>query len=151
MDDEYIKNPQKWNAKGIARFMYILGPASSLFDIITFVVLFTVFKYNSPAVGSYFQTGWFIMGLLSQTLIVHLIRTAKVPFIESRASMPLLVSTVLICVVGFILPYTFIGSALQMSPVSLWYLPCVITMLLLYALAVQIIKKFYIAKYHEWI
>jgi len=151
MDDEYIKIPQKWNAKGIARFTFFLGPVSSLFDIITFLLLFFAFKYNSYVTESYFQTGWFIMGLLSQTLIVHLIRTAKVPFIESRASLPLLSSTILVCIVGITLPYTYIGEVLQMAPVNSWYLLCVIIMLLTYALTVQLIKKFYMAKYREWI
>jgi Mg2+-importing ATPase len=151
MDEEYIKEPRMWNPKGIARFMYRLGPVSSLFDILTFVILYFVFKYNSPELAHYFQTGWFIMGLLSQTLIVHLIRTVKVPFVESRASLPLLVSTLLVCVVGLILPYTFIGSAVEMAEVSIWFLPCVFGIMLLYATAVQIIKVSYVRQFNEWI
>jgi Mg2+-importing ATPase len=150
MDEDYIKQPQKWNAKGIARFMFSLGPVSSLFDIVTFVVLFFVFKYNAPELAPYFQTGWFMLGLLSQTLIVHLIRTRKVPFFESRASFPLLASTLLVSVAGIALPYTYVGEAVSMVAVSVWYLPCVFVMLLLYAVTVQFIKVFYVKKFGEW-
>ncbi|MDR0999583.1 MAG: magnesium-translocating P-type ATPase [Clostridiales bacterium] len=151
MDEDYIKQPQKWNAKGIARFMFGLGPVSSLFDIFAFVVLFFVFKYNTTELAPYFQTGWFIMGLLSQTLIVHLIRTRKVPFFESRASFPLLASTLLVSIAGIALPYTYVGEAVSMAPVSVWYLPCVFAMLSLYAVTVQFIKVFYVRKFGEWI
>jgi Mg2+-importing ATPase len=152
MDPEYIKKPQKWNAKGIARFMYHMGPVSSLFDIAAFLILFFLFRYNGIDFNeSYLQTGWFIEGLLSQTLIVHLIRSAKVPFIESRASLPLLLSTLLVSLAGLAIPYTVVGEALQMAPISLWYLPCVFGLLLLYALAVQAIKGYYIRRFHEWI
>jgi Mg2+-importing ATPase len=152
MDEEYLRKPQKWNAKGIARFMYHLGPVSSLFDILAFLTLYFVFRYNGTDFSqSYFQTGWFIMGLLSQTLIVHLIRSAKVPFIESRAALPLLVSTIGVSLAGLAIPYTIIGDALDMAPISGLYIPCVLGLLMLYAIAVQMIKVYYIRRYNEWI
>ena len=151
MDEEYLKKPQKWNAGGIARFMYRLGPVSSLFDILTFVVLYAVFRYNSQETASYFQTGWFMVGLLTQTLIVHLIRTAKIPFIESRAALPLLLSTLVVSAVGLILPYTVIGSALEMAPIDPLFLPWVFGILLLYAVVVQLIKIYYVKRFGEWI
>ena len=151
VDEDYIRQPRKWNAKSIARFMYGMGPVSSLFDILTFVALYFFFGYNAPARASYFQTGWFIVGLLSQTLIVHLIRTKKVPFFESRASFPLLASTLAVSVAGVALPYTFIGEAVDMTPVNVWFLPCAVGIMALYAVTVQIVKAVYVKKYNEWI
>jgi len=151
MDEEYIKKPQKWDAKGIARFMYCMGPVSSLFDILTFLILFFVFRFNSQETAIHFQTGWFIVGLLTQTLIVHLIRTVKIPFIESRAAKPLLLSTLIVSAIGLILPYTFVGTALNMSAITLSYLPWVAGILLAYAVLVQIIKSRYVKRLGDWI
>lgn len=151
MDEEYIRKPQRWNAKGIARFMYYLGPVSSLFDIVTFLILYFIFKFNNPDMAVYFQTGWFIVGLLTQTLIVHLIRTAKIPFIESRAALPLILSTFVIAVIGLLLPYTIVGTALGMAPITVMYLPWVFGIMFIYGIVVQIIKMFYIKRFGEWI
>jgi len=151
MDEEYIKKPQKWDAGGIAKFMYCMGPVSSLFDIITFLILYYIFRFNTMETAVHFQTGWFIVGLLTQTLIVHLIRTLKIPFIESRAAKPLLLSTLTVSAIGLILPYTFIGAALDMSAITVMYLPWVAGILLAYAVLVQIIKKHYIKHLGEWI
>ncbi len=90
MDAEYLEKPKKWDASGIARFMFFIGPISSIFDYATFALLFFFFKANSPAHQSFFQSGWFIEGLLSQTLIVHMIRTTKIPFIQSWATVPVI-------------------------------------------------------------
>ncbi|MDR3238571.1 MAG: magnesium-translocating P-type ATPase [Clostridiales bacterium] len=151
MDNEYLRQPQKWNAKGIAKFMYFIGPISSLFDIATFIILFFVFQYNSDETAHFFQTGWFIVGLLTQTLIVHLIRTTKIPFVESRASLPLLLSTVVVSIVGIVLPYTFIGDSLEMAHMPLVYLPWVLGILLAYVLTMQAAKAIYMKKFGEWI
>lgn len=151
MDDEYLKAPQKWDTKSIKRFMYWFGPLSSLFDIISFLVLFFAFKANSIATQATFQTGWFMVGLLTQTLIVHLIRTAKVPFIESRASKALLISTLLISLIGIIIPYTPLGTALDMVSMPLIFIPVLLGIILLYAIMVQVLKKIYIKKYGQWL
>ena len=86
MDAEYLRKPRKWDASDLSRFMIYIGPISSLFDIATYLVMWYVFKCDSPASQTLFQSGWFIEGLLSQTLIVHMIRTRKIPFFQSRAS-----------------------------------------------------------------
>ena len=151
MDDEYLKKPQKWDAKGIERFMYYFGPLSSLFDILTFGVLFFIFKADSMATQSTFQTGWFMLGLVTQTLIVHLIRTAKIPFVESNATKPVILSTVIVSIMGIIIPYTFLGDALGMTAMPGWFLPFLAGIILMYAVAVQMLKKFYIRKYNSWI
>ena len=82
MDEDYLETPKKWEPEGIRRFMIYMGPTSSIFDYVLFAVMFFVFKANSPEHQHLFQTGWFVLGLVSQTLIVHMIRTKKIPFIQ---------------------------------------------------------------------
>ena len=88
MDPEFLRKPRRWDASDLKRFMIYIGPISSIFDIVTYLVMWHVFGCNSPEHQSLFQSGWFIEGLLSQTLIVHMIRTRKIPFIQSRATWP---------------------------------------------------------------
>ncbi len=117
MDPEFLRLPRKWDTTGIARFMVWIGPISSVFDITTFLLLWFVFHANGPAGEPVFQSGWFIESLLSQTLIVHMIRTEKIPFIQSRAAVPVLLLTSLIMAVATLLAY---GVLTQL--VKTWYL-----------------------------
>jgi Mg2+-importing ATPase len=151
MDDGYIKKPQKWSAKGVERFMFWFGPVSSLFDILTFAVLYWIFKANSIASQTVFQTGWFMMGLLTQTLIVHLIRTEKIPFVQSRAARPLLLSTLAVCLAGILIPYTPLGAWLGMTAMPLLFIPWLTGIIAAYGVTVQVLKKIYIRRYGEWI
>jgi Mg2+-importing ATPase len=104
VDDELLGQPQRWQPGDIGRFMVFFGPISSVFDITTFAMMWFVFGAQTPAQQTLFQSGWFIVGLLTQTLIVHMIRTAKLPFIQSRAAMPLMVMTGIIMAIGIFLP-----------------------------------------------
>src|SRR5258708_36672557 len=106
MDADYIEKPRKWEAGGIALFMIFIRPISSLFDYIPFFVMFRFFKANSPEHQSLFQSGWFIEGLLSQTLIVHMIRTRKIPFIQSWATAPVLALTTAIMAIGIFIAFS---------------------------------------------
>jgi len=106
MDPEFLKKPRKWDASDLSRFMIYIGPISSIFDIATYLVMWYVFSCNSPEHQTLFQTGWFVEGLLSQTLIVHMIRTRKIPFIQSRATWPVMGLTFLIMAVGILIPFT---------------------------------------------
>lgn len=151
MDEEYLKMPRKWNADDIGRFMIFIGPISSIFDIITFIVMFTVFKANVESMQGLFQAGWFIEGLLSQTLIVHMIRTKKVPFLQSRASYPVLLLTMTIMVIGVAIPFTTLGTYLGFQMLPLSYFPWLIGILLCYCILTQVVKKLYIKKYGEWL
>ncbi|WRS26555.1 magnesium-translocating P-type ATPase [Oscillospiraceae bacterium MB08-C2-2] len=151
MDPQYILHPRKWDARDIQRFMYCLGPVSSLMDILTFVVLYFVFGFNTPEKAVFFQTGWFMMGLLSQTLVVHQIRTAGLPFTQSRASAALTVSTFAVGILALVIPYTFIGTALDMHPVSFTFFPWLLALMLLYFALVQVVKNWYIRRYGNWI
>ncbi|WP_448334268.1 cation transporting ATPase C-terminal domain-containing protein, partial [Streptomyces sp. DSM 41534] len=93
MDKECLLKPRKWDAGNIGRFMIWMGPTSSIFDITTFAVMWYVFAANSPEMQSLFQSGWFVESLLSQTLVVHMLRTRKIPFIQSTAALPVLLTT----------------------------------------------------------
>jgi Mg2+-importing ATPase len=151
MDQEFIEKPKVWNASSISRFMFYMGPVSSIFDYLTFALMFFIFKANAPACQSLFQTGWFVEGLLSQTLIVHMIRTRKIPFIQSWATAPVIALTTLIMAVGIVIPFTPLGAALKMTVLPLSYFPYLIGILLLYCMTVQIVKTFFIRKFHQWL
>ncbi|MFI5188517.1 MAG: magnesium-translocating P-type ATPase, partial [Chitinophagales bacterium] len=151
MDKEFIETPQKWNAGSISRFMIFIGPISSIFDYATFAVLFFVFKANSPAHQSFFQSGWFIEGLLSQTLIVHMIRTRKIPFIQSWATAPVIALTSLIMAVAIFIPFSSFADGLKMQPLPWTYFPWLIGILISYCILTQLIKTWFIKKFNQWL
>jgi Mg2+-importing ATPase len=108
------------------------------------MMLFIFDSWNNPPL---FQTGWFVESLLTQTLIIHIIRTAKIPFIESRASTPLITTTIVICVVGISLPFTWVGGALGFVPLPWLYWPLVVTMLLSYATLTHLVKAWFVRRW----
>lgn len=148
MDEEFIRKPVQWNTTGISRFMLVMGPVSSVFDLAIFSVLWFVLVLREP---SSFQSGWFVEGLLSQALIVHLVRTARVPFLESRASMPMLMATALIMAVGIWLPFSPLASSLGMVALPGAYFPWLFVVLIGYFLLVQVVKKIYIRRFGSWL
>lgn len=147
VDDEQIKKPQRWNPADLGRFMVFFGPISSIFDILTFCVMWWVFKANVPEMQTLFQTGWFVVGLLSQTLIVHMIRTRRIPFIQSRAAWPLMIMTLVVMVVGISLPFTPLASYLQLQALPLSYFPWLIAILAGYMTLTQCMKGFFSRRY----
>ncbi|WP_222943907.1 magnesium-translocating P-type ATPase [Pedobacter sp. N36a] len=151
MDEEFLKKPQNWDAGGISKFMVFIGPISSIFDYATFAVMFYVFKANSPAHQTLFQTGWFVEGLLSQTLIVHMIRTRKIPFIQSWATAPVIALTTLIMLVGIAIPFTPFAGVLKLTPLPLSYFPWLFGILLSYCLFTQYIKNLFIKRFSQWL
>ncbi|MCQ4922686.1 magnesium-translocating P-type ATPase [Tissierella carlieri] len=150
MDEEYLRTPQKWNADKIGKFMLYIGPISSIFDIATFAIMWFVFKANTIELQPLFQSGWFIVGLVSQTLIVHMIRTKKIPFLQSRASTPLMIMTFIIISVGILIPYTEFGTYIGLVPLPASYFPWLIGILLAYSILTQIVKNIYIKKFNTW-
>lgn len=151
MDPDYLKKPRVWDASGVSRFMIFIGPISSIFDIATYLVMWYVFSCNSPESQALFQSGWFIEGLLSQTLIVHMIRTKKIPFIQSRAAWPVMVLTFLIMAVGICVPFTSFGASIGLVPLPLSYFPWLVGILLCYCVLTQIIKNWYIRRFATWL
>jgi Mg2+-importing ATPase len=151
MDAEFLEKPKKWDASDIKRFMIYTGPISSIFDYATFALMFFFFKANTPEQQSLFQSGWFVEGLLSQTLIVHMIRTRKIPFIQSWAATPVVALTSTIMLVGIILPFTPFASGLKLQPLPFSYFPWLILILTSYCLLTQVVKNWYIRKFKGWL
>jgi P-type Mg2+ transporter len=151
VDSEFLKKPRKWDPSGIATFMIFIGPISSIFDYTTFAVLWYVFEANSVENQALFQSGWFVEGLLSQTLIVHMIRTQKIPFIQSIASWPLLATTIMIMAIGISIPYTSIGASLGFVPLPGDFYYWLAGTLVSYCLLVQAIKMWFIRKFKFWL
>ncbi|MDI9475301.1 MAG: magnesium-translocating P-type ATPase [Natronincolaceae bacterium] len=151
MDKDYVKEPRQWDPGNIMKFTVYIGPISSIFDIVTYLVMWYVFKANTPALQSLFHSGWFVEGLLSQTLIVHMIRTKKVPFIQSRATNPVLLLTGAIMIIGIFIPFSAFGAAAGLQPLPLSYFPWLIGILLAYAWSIQVAKNAYIRKFGTWL
>ena len=131
--------------------MIFIGPISSIFDIVTYLVMWNVFLADTVEHQSLFQSGWFVEGLLTQTLIVHMIRTQHVPFIESRAAMPVILLTASIMAFGIYLPFSPLGSHLGMVPLPPAYFPWLVGILLSYCILTQVVKQFYIRKFGQWL
>jgi len=132
VDEEELLKPRKWEINHIAGFMMMVGPISSIFDYATYALMYWGFGAQTPAQAALFHTGWFVESLLSQTLIIHIIRTGKIPFLESRASLPLLFTTVSICAVGVWLPYSPLAGFLGLVALPWHYWPWVTGFLICY-------------------
>lgn len=151
MDKDFIEKPQKWDAGNIARFMFFIGPISSIFDYTTFALMFFLFKANTPEHQSLFQSGWFIESLISQTIIVHLIRTRKIPFIQSWATAPVIILTTAIMAIGIYIPFSPFAAGLKLAPLPWQYFPWLIATIVAYCTLTQLIKNWYIRKFNQWL
>ena len=149
VDEEQVTKPRPWNIGEIKRFILFIGPISSIFDYTTFFVMLSIFNCWDPSRASLFQTGWFVESLMTQTLIIHVIRTNKIPFLQSRASWALTATTLSIMVVGVWLPYSPLASALGFTHLPRMYWPILMLTLLGYVCLTQIIKVWLLRK--QWI
>jgi Mg2+-importing ATPase len=147
VDAELVDKPLKWNPTDIGRFMLFFGPISSVFDIVTFVVMWQVFGANTVARQALFQSGWFVVGLLTQTLVVHLIRTPKLPFVQSRAATPLLAMTGAIMLLGLWLPMGALAPYFKFQPLPAAYYAWLAMILLGYFLLTTLMKHLYIRRF----
>lgn len=151
MDSEYLRRPRIWDSGDLSRFMIWIGPISSIFDIVTYMVMWWVFKCQGPETEALFQSGWFVEGLLSQTLIVHMIRTRKVPFVQSCASWPVMLMTFSIMAIGICVPFTSFGSSIGLVPLPWSYFPWLVCILLSYCILTQWLKTEYIRVFNRWL
>jgi len=149
VDDEQVAKPRPWNLDEIRRFILFVGPISSIFDYTTFFVMLWGFHCWDPARAPVFQTGWFVESLMTQTLIIHVIRTNKIPFIQSRASWPLVATTLAIMALGLWLPYSPIGPALGLVHLPGMYWPILVATLVAYVGLTQVIKVWLLRR--NWI
>ncbi len=151
VDNEYIQKPKTWNTEGIKKFMFHFGLISTVLDVMCFMVLWYVFKFNTLEKAVMFQSGWFVFGILSQTLIIHLIRTNKIPFIESKSSKQLLISTFAVVIITLIIAFTNISVIFDLSKLPNLYLLWIAILMVVYIVFIQVYKKFYIKRNKEWL
>ncbi|MFZ2990361.1 magnesium-translocating P-type ATPase [Ideonella sp.] len=147
VDAELVAQPLQWHPADIRRFMLFFGPISSLFDIITFAVMWWVFDANSVAQQTLFQSGWFVVGLLTQTLVVHMVRTPRLPFVQSRAAPPLMAMTLLIMALGLWLPQGPLAGYLKLQALPPAYFAWLFAILLGYCSLTTWMKRCYIRRY----
>ena len=174
VDEEFIKLPKKWDASSIGKFMIWIGPTSSIFDFMTFAFMYFVFcphfvshgvTYNNLASHfsgdelnrirvtyvAMFQAGWFVESMWSQSLVIHMIRTMKLPFIQSRASAPLTMLNFFGIIVITIIPFTLLGKAIGFVSLPLSFFLYLIPCVLAYMILVTAVKKAYIRYHKEWL
>lgn len=152
VDKEFLEKPKKWDTSGLGRFMKVMGITSSFIDVLAFLGFWFLFGYNCETKQSWFQTAWFVECLISETMIIHYIRTSKIPFVESRPNKLLLISTIM-TIVGTIVTPIILHSVASFNFVilPLKYYAFVLVLLVVYTVLVQIVKKRYIKKYGEWL
>jgi Mg2+-importing ATPase len=147
VDEDFLEEPRKWNIGGIARFMLYLGPVSSIFDYATFMFMLLAFDaWEKPQL---FQTGWFVESLFTQTLVIHIIRTRKIPFIQSRASGALIMTTIIVCLIGAALPYSALAPVFGFTPLPWSYWPVIGLFLVSYAILAHLAKTAYFERFEE--
>jgi Mg2+-importing ATPase len=149
VDEEQVTSPRPWNINQITRFILFIGPISSLFDYTTFFVMLRVFHCGDPAHASLFQTGWLVESLMTQTLIIHVIRTNKIPFLQSRASTSLTLTSLAIVILGILLPYSPLAAPLGMTALPALYWPILAATLVAYLGLTQLVKMWLLRK--RWI
>lgn len=148
VDDEYLQKPRKWDIKSLKHFMLFMGPLSSCFDMIVFASMWFIFGIRDSAT---FQTIWFSYGVVSNLIGMHIIRTSKIPFIQSNANKVVYFSSILLSIIAIIIPYTFIGNLIGLVAIPFKYLSIIIGVPVLYCFVALFAKKIYIKKYKEWI
>ena len=151
VDEEELEKPVHWETSGLMKFTLCIGPVSSIFDIMTYLVMWYVFHANSIATQHLFQTGWFVVGLVSQTLVVHIVRTRKIPFVQSIASWPVILSSMGAIALGLLIVLTPIRAVFDFVKLPANYWGWFIAIIVLYLITVEFAKRLYIHITKEWI
>ncbi len=151
VEEEYIEKPMEWDTTSLKQFMFYFGLASTLLDVLCFAVLWFVFGYRTPDQAEYFQCGWFVFGVISQTLVIHTIRTHKLPFVSGKAGRELTISTLAVVAVTMIIGLTDLAYILDMKPLPLNYLIWLALLMVVYMLIAQVMKNIYIRRFKKWI
>lgn len=148
VDKEYLQSPKRWDISSLKKFMLFMGPLSSSFDMIVFASLWFIFGIRQATI---FQTVWFSYGVVSNLVGMHIIRTAKVPFIQSNANKMVYFSSILLSIIAIIVPFTWLGKTIGLVAIPLEYLSIIIVVPILYCFVALFAKRIYIKKYGEWI
>jgi Mg2+-importing ATPase len=147
VDKDYQATPRKWQVDDIRKFMIFIGPISSIFDYATYAVMWFVFQANTLDQQALFQTGWFVESLMTQTLIVHIIRTPKIPFLQSRPTLPMLMVTLTIMAAALYLPFSPLASGLGFVPLPVEYFYWLALILSSYCVLTQLVKTWFVRRY----
>ena len=151
VDEEHLDKPKNWNTNSLKRFMLVMGPLSTMFDMIVFLVMWFEFNLRSNSIAL-FQTIWFTYSIISNLVGMHIIRTNKKPIIQSHASKSVYISSISISIFAILIPYTILGKAIGLVPIGFKYiLVFMLAIPALYCVVAQVVKKRYIKKYREWL
>ena len=150
VETKYIEKPKKWDLGGIKGFMVSFGLLSTVLDVLCFLVLWFIFGYNNPDMAGYFQCGWFMFGVLSQTVVIHTIRTPKIPFINDRASIQLTLSTLAVIAVTLIIGFTGLSTLFDLPTMPISYMLWLAILMIVYMVFAQIMKVIYIKRHKDW-
>ena len=150
VESKYIEKPKKWDLGGIKGFMVSFGLLSTVLDVLCFLVLWFIFGYNNPSMAGYFQCGWFMFGVISQTMVIHTIRTPKLPFINDRASIQLTLSTLAVIAVTLIIGFTGVSSLFSLPAMPVSYMLWLAILMVVYMIFAQIMKVIYIKRHKDW-
>lgn len=151
MDEEDLMKPTKWGTSDLMKFTLSIGPISSIFDILTFIVLWFVFHANTTQDAALFHTGWFVIGLITQTVVVHVIRTKKIPFIQSNASIGVTLSTIIVVLAAIAIPGSKFGTYIDLVALPSAYWKWAFFIILAYVVLTQIVKDIYIKINKQWL
>ncbi len=151
VEDEYIQKPKRWDIPGIKKFMIYFGLLSTVLDVLCFLVLWHVFKFNSLDKAGFFQCGWFMFGVISQTMVIHTIRTPKIPFIQDRTSRQLTISTLAVCIITLLIGFTAIAGLFTLPVMPLPFLAWMAVLMVVYTVLAQAMKIVYIRVNKEWV
>ena len=163
VDSEFLKKPRIWSANSITRFMAWIGPISSIFDVLTYLLLYFIIVPMITG-GSYqagsgqaetfitlFQTGWFVESIWTQTMVIYMLRSPKLPFVQSRPALSVIVTTMAAALFVTSLPYSLFASVLKTAPLNGTYFLFLLLIIALYMVSVTLVKHLYIKRYREWL
>ena len=148
VDKEYLNKPKQFNVKSLLHFMLFMGPLSSLFDLVVFATMWFMFNLRDAAT---FQTVWFSYSIVSNLIGMHIIRTAKIPFVQSNANKAVYTSSIMLSIIGILVPYTFLGNLIGLVPLEFKYVAIILVVPILYCFVALFAKKIYMKKFGEWI
>lgn len=151
VEDEYIRLPKKWDIPGIKKFMVYFGLLSTVLDVLCFLVLWHVFRFSDLSKAGFFQCGWFMFGVISQTVVIHTIRTPKIPFLQDRASRQLTLSTILVVAATLLIGFTPVAILFDLPVMPVAFGMWLVILMVVYSLLAQLLKRFYIRKNKEWV
>ncbi len=147
VDPDYLKGQKKWNVSSIKKFVLLIGPISSICDIVLFVIMHKILNWNQVE----FNSGWFIASMVTQTIVIHMLRTEKKPFIESNVSYSVFSTTTLSMFLSILIPYTKLGSTIHLVGLPIYYYGWLLLVVLIYVILVQTLKTLYIRRYDDWL